>query len=455
MKNILFLISYLTILLLGAVSAEAANHYVRAGATGANNGSDWNNAYTSLPASLVRGDVYYIADGAYGSSIFDDANSGTTLITIKKATVAEHGISTGWSDTFGDGQATWTTWRVCTAYWNFDGVTGGGPGSWETGFGFRLQSGSSHVIELGFGCGSNAAAADNITIQHVDIQGGGRAAGSETDLIYSVDDNDNITLRYLFLHDVSRTMILTWPAGSSGWTIEYSKFARNGNAEHREAWSAGTDDNVIVRYCLFEDIMGTGVIAIVNGNGVASNWEIYGNIMYWTGKYQDGVINSGAIVTRYDPTCPGSGICVSTQNWKVYNNVIANINNPGSGGARDVQIGQYAGSCANGNSIAVTNNIWYNNGTSSQGGKNCTVLLTNTTSGGNPFASATPWTTGNWALASPLAGTALGVPYNLDMVGATRGVDGMWDRGAIEFGSGGTISPPPSPPPAPANLRVE
>jgi len=41
----------------------AANHYVRAGATGAGDGSDWENAYTQLPPNLVRGDTYYIADG--------------------------------------------------------------------------------------------------------------------------------------------------------------------------------------------------------------------------------------------------------------------------------------------------------------------------------------------------------------------------------------------------------
>ena len=53
-----------------AQTAQAAGdyHYVRAGATGLNNGSDWNNAWTSLPATLVRGDTYYIADGRMEST---------------------------------------------------------------------------------------------------------------------------------------------------------------------------------------------------------------------------------------------------------------------------------------------------------------------------------------------------------------------------------------------------
>ena len=44
-----------------------ANRYVREAAAGANDGTDWTNAYTTLPASLTRGDTYYVADGAYGT----------------------------------------------------------------------------------------------------------------------------------------------------------------------------------------------------------------------------------------------------------------------------------------------------------------------------------------------------------------------------------------------------
>ena len=57
MKNLMVLTLLLTIIFLGAVGAEAANHYIRAGATGANNGSDWTHAFTTIPATLVRGDT--------------------------------------------------------------------------------------------------------------------------------------------------------------------------------------------------------------------------------------------------------------------------------------------------------------------------------------------------------------------------------------------------------------
>src|SRR5690606_21620262 len=83
-----------------------ADYCVRAGATGADDGSNWNNAYPDLPTTLERGSTYYIADGSYDGYTFNDVVSGTTLITIKKATVSDHGgIETGWSDAYGDGQA--------------------------------------------------------------------------------------------------------------------------------------------------------------------------------------------------------------------------------------------------------------------------------------------------------------------------------------------------------------
>ena len=43
-------------------------HYIRK-AVDNTTGNDW----TDLPASLVRGDTYYIADGAYTNYVFDDA----------------------------------------------------------------------------------------------------------------------------------------------------------------------------------------------------------------------------------------------------------------------------------------------------------------------------------------------------------------------------------------------
>ena len=90
-------------------------------------GDDWANAYTSLPADLTRGHTYYIATGTYGSYIFDDPKVSNQYITIKKATVTDHGTPVGWDNSYGDRQAVFYsnnparshTYRftlVCTAH---------------------------------------------------------------------------------------------------------------------------------------------------------------------------------------------------------------------------------------------------------------------------------------------------------------------------------------------------
>jgi hypothetical protein len=424
--------------------SEAANQYVRPGATGRNDGSDWVNAYTKLPTSLKRGDSYYLAGGSYGGYIFADPVSGAAITTIKKATIADHGSTVGWLDAYGAAQAQFGNIAFRTSNYVFDGVSGGGPGSWESGLGFKVQ-GTNHTIDF-------PAVVSNISIRHTDIQGGGRAETADTDLLYLVNNFTNISIAYCFLHDVSRTMILSWPASGNGLLIEYSKFARNGNAEHREAWSAGADSNVTVRFNLFEDIMGTGFIAIVNSNGDATNWDIYGNIFYWTGKYVDGIINTGIIMNRYDGSA--GPISVRAVNWHIYNNIIANIRG-GSFTARIAPEGPLG-------TYVVENNIWYNN--VAAGGSDGSLVDynwfyangTNAKSGSNdivgtssPFVDAQPWLTGNWTLKASIPGQPLAAPYNMDMSGNTRGADGFFDRGALEYSKSAAAVT------APTNLMVK
>ena len=83
-------LSLIVFCLLGAAFIHAANHFVRQGATG--NGSDWINACADFTgpcavASLVRGDTYYVADGSYAGRTWNRAESGVSVITIKKAAV--------------------------------------------------------------------------------------------------------------------------------------------------------------------------------------------------------------------------------------------------------------------------------------------------------------------------------------------------------------------------------
>ena len=74
---------------LTAVQGFSANYYVRKGATGANNGSSWTNAWNEMSqinfSAVSCGDTIWLAGGSYGTSLaaVKDCSGGSKL-TIEK-----------------------------------------------------------------------------------------------------------------------------------------------------------------------------------------------------------------------------------------------------------------------------------------------------------------------------------------------------------------------------------
>src|SRR5262249_5109060 len=129
-------------------------HFVRAGATGSGDGSDWTNAFTDLPASLVRGDTYYVADGTYSKYTFDDPASGSDSITVLKATASAHGTDTGWQAGYGDGSATFGPLDIRTDYTVMDG-----------------QGSKGFVVAGEFQGSTVSIGADHVTLANAEIDG--------------------------------------------------------------------------------------------------------------------------------------------------------------------------------------------------------------------------------------------------------------------------------------------
>lgn len=456
MKNLVFLTLLLTMFFLGAVGADAANHYVRAGASGSANGNDWTNAYTTLPATLTRGDTYYIADGTYTGRTFNTAANGTTLITIKKATVADHGTSTGWDNTFGDGQAVFTsTLQFLTSYWVVDGQVGGGPGSWTSGHGFKITpTGTTRGIFIGDP--SFNARAGNITVSHFEVlgnndsSGGGSIAQDGVTLHNGTGPN---TIRYFYIHEMGRCPFLI--NGADDFLVEYGVTGqyRATGSQHSEVMSTGgLRGKLTIRYNLIThvDNQSTGGLMLDTASG--GSVDIYGNVFYrlpgdsWAGSNNGGIGGwTGGGGEKY-------------LNISIYNNTFININNPGNGtfGNQDV-----FGSSMNivGNNVS-RNNLFYMVSSAGKASPYATfshnhfistpTIGTNATAdGGDPFVD---YVNLNFRLkAATPAGFTLASPYNVDMFGTVRGADGVWDRGAVEFGTGGGTVPPS----APSNLRVQ
>lgn len=461
----------LVILLIPSLS-YAASITVRQSAdcTYDGDGSSWScasgagqtGARKGMPSTLVRGNIYFIAAGSYGSYTWDDAHSGSTYIYVKKATSSAHGPSSGWSDGFASGQAVFSRWIFRKGYYDIDGVTGGGPTNWTAGHGIKILAGGDDGI---IDC--NAFDADYLYIRHIEVTTTlGRSSRYETTVVKAVKDEasskyfgngqglSNSVFEYCYFHDIGECFFHTF--GMYNNIIQYSAFVRNGNGDllpsgerlHREAWSGYADNSITWRWNWFEDISNTAVFAFVNGGGAFDNIRVYGNVFMQTASQNHAsylIDGSG-----------GSGSATPT-NWKVYNNTMVGWKS-GSAGV------WFAGGSGN----EVRNNIWAHHPKSGSlviGGShshNGYYSIINESSGQDQSAgyaanesngqlfSSSPfinYATGDFRLkAATMPGITLPSPYNIDMFGNVRGADGNWDRGAIEYGGGGggttSLAPP-------------
>lgn len=425
--------------------ADAAVHYVRAGASG--NGSDWSNAMGNLPATLVRGDTYYIGAGSYGSRTFNDALAGATYIYIKKATAADHGTSTGWNSAYA-GTATFANLNFSKGYYDLDGKVGGGPGSWTSGHGFKITSAASGTGKL-----ITIANVTGIRIRHAEIYFNNLVGASTTtasgDLIYAPSGGNDLLVQYCWIHDSARTIFypITW----NNITFEYNRLERNGinGGIHSEIFSSRQVSNVTLRYNYILDwrstggLMFGGVISSAS-QSVSSNLFLYGNIFEWT-KNWGNTANNGAI-----GSWSHSWMLVKTA--RIFNNTFVNINDSNPSDAGSIF------PLGNTSDIIVQNNIWYNtNPRTIKGSHNYNWFNSDShgesnaqVSTSNPFVN---YSGKDYRLAAATqSGSALTSPFNLDMLGITRGQGSTWDRGAYEFGGTTTVKPVPA---VPTSLTVQ
>ena len=390
--------------------------YIRSGATG--NGTDWTNALPALPSTLTRGYTYYIADGTYGSYTFDDAVSGTQLITVKKATATDHGTNTGWVSTYGDGRAELGALTFSTDYYVVDGQKGSGSANLaDRDYGFYIKSGGTII--------SSDGSANYITIKRMEIEGTGRDAGTAADTtwpsnkgFYLSGTHTNWIVSNIYLHDTGN-MSFQW-ASLSNSVVENSYIARNesSSAAHAEG-VYGFGSNNTIRNNVWEDIEGTGVI-MISGSG----WKVYNNVMFWTPTYAGGGTGNGAVADWSD-----SSTASAAANNLIYSNTI--INQKGySSGFNFI----HTGSTGN---IASNNLRYLANSSSNTTGSNNIIAPT------DPFVN---WQARDFRLNSSSgainAGATLGSEYAVDLVGTVRPQGSAFDAGAYEFT--GTVTNPPS-----------
>lgn len=408
--------------------------YLLSGAKGANNGTSWSNAWTSITTaeeSLSRGQTLCVGDGSYGGATFNVPESGTSRITVKKATVADRGTSSGWSDAFGDGQATFDGgWLVMSGYWTFDGATGGGPGDWEcANCGFSISSAGAIFINDTFGC-CTGAPINNVIIRHTKVDGHATGPVQTGETGIYLDLAHGFLSEYNFITRIGCDAVKV--VGSDNVVFQYTKIRTNyqgvGTACHGDLFESPANhySNFTARWSFFEDVDGTYLFGAHGGPTVVTGMHIYGNIFYWTTRQPslNGLIDSidqGSV----------SGLVFSNNtiagNFNSNMGAVDNI----SGEMRNNLYFANSGSGFNfGTSLTTaSSNTCYNQGRGGSAGSSCSQNLR----GASPFVNLAER---NFNLsAATAAGTRMSSPYDTDMCGNERGADGTVDRGALEFGA--------------------
>jgi hypothetical protein len=419
----------------------AANHYIRVGATGSNNGSDWTNAWTAFPsaASWIRGDFYYIAGGTYTGDQTVPSRTGTSWLTVKRATVSDHGASTGWNDSYDAQVFIKGTLFINGSYVCVDGITG----NRDSGYGIKVATqGTAYASNIGV---LIADGLNYVNISHIEVQGGGVDATYDNRGVQASSSSPvtGYHFSYIYVHDISTNGITL--NGQSGDTIiEHCRIerARSGNPNiHGQGIQLTTPpmNNIVIRYNEFVDVAGTACVALLGANGgTFSDIYIYGNLIWNTDRA--GFSNSpGAFYGRN---------AVSQTRVLVFNNTFYNKQNPQTYMSGDVVSGNESRnnayincdwySVGKDSTTTFSNNYYYGN----IGGRVPSGETGQVNGTGNPLVGAPA----NFHLTSTAGtidkGAMLSSSFAADFDGISRPKGAGWDIGAFEYVSGTLLAPP-------------
>ena len=307
--------------------------YVRPGGSGAQDGSDWSNALNGLPGTLQRDTVYWLAAGNYGSYTFDDGASGSDGITLRKATSQEHGTDTGWSASYGSGQAVFGPLDFRSDRYTLDGGEPNGirtVGEWGTTATVR-------------------AAGDYLVLRHVEIDGGLRTSGSTQTaggcnganvsgqyIVLDRCDLHNIADDGLEIHSADHVKVLyskIHGLQACGTDSSCSGPCFNGHSDGIEL--SNTTDIELIGNMVY-DVHSTAAIFMDNYSGTKIyDLVAYNNVFYTPhtafavylhrldgAKFHNNIVWGRTQGDRYGGLAMGQDVT----NLEMYNNIILNVN---------------------------------------------------------------------------------------------------------------------------------
>jgi hypothetical protein len=410
------------------------NWYVRSGAGGSHNGTDWNNAWTDVTSinwsSVAAGDSIWIAGGNYsGLTIGKSGTSGNYIYIARVRTTNSVPVAAaGWNSAYDAAVVIGGVGCDTYKYWTLDGQI---PNS-----GILVSNGATwNAVHLSDGAGYcnlknlliSGIATDSTMggiedYRCINLNYGGATAGH------------GLYVGYCTLQQYP-TLIST--LNMSDMTIEHCKLWHNwagGSGYHPNTFQVTGGTNVIFRCNEVTEWLTEGIMMDFCGSGDApnDNWDIYGNLWHdpiagWYGRILEGQYRAQYRIRLYNNTLIG-----------VY--AIANTANGGSWGA----------GCASENNIAFNGSggLGFGAGADDYNLSDGSISGTHSISGASSSIFVN-YAGKNYHLASTVGakypkdkGVNLGSSYNADLEGNIRGADGTWDIGAYEYQAGTAVAPP-------------
>jgi hypothetical protein len=305
------------------LSAQVTCYAVTPSTSGSGTGASWTNAHGGLPTE-TRGVRYYLADGAYSTTSFSVAASGTTTIEIRKAQAYDYGrssdgcsndISAGWNaSTMGASQATFGASNYSTfstAYWVINGngtstLPGcGGGGALTASYNWMTEPPTPSDCGISFLHTNNDAiyieSGGNDVFEYVEI------IGNQVNANQEVFGGSNDTFSHMYMRNSGCVFVQDL---GSGDTIDHSYFwgteVNGGAACHGQAeFEIGGTNNGIRSNNIYRDITGTAIWTFAASVGTNNNWTFYNNIVWYS--------PSGAVTTTNGSSgsCPSNCVTLS------------------------------------------------------------------------------------------------------------------------------------------------
>lgn len=421
------------------IGAQAANWYVRPAASGSNNGTDWNNAWTisSIGWGNVKpGDTVWLAGGNYSSSLKPAASGVAGNLIYIKRVLATDGVpsgAAGWSSSFDSqvvlappsGDVLYYDVPNTGSYMYIDGRVDSGIKLQKANTGGEIYPGCIHFAD-------GSSGQHDITFSNIDMAGpfGSASSGSPNSYFQAFSIRSwsgsafnqigpNILVTHCRLHGSVNLAILV---NATGVTFDSCKWYDNlvGNSNfHQNMCEFLSSGNITWKNCEFYNWAVEGIMPYGNATGPI---YIYGCV------FHDGV----SVARVLEP--------FSSYQLFFYNNTIYNV-----------PLGVYSSSGGGSWSAGsqARNNIYWN---VSLGGlvppdsdyefsSGSVSGAHSISSGSNPFVNLAG---ADFHLTSTIGakyprdkGVAMASTYSTDRDGNIRGTDGAWDVGAYEYSVGG------------------